>query len=99
MSVVIARDIPAAALAGKRERLLAMVDILEGVPPEDARALARRSAFASLEGRDAVLVSPEEHAERLLLLLEGRGEDDEDTESARGGMEERSGGGESGSRR
>lgn len=72
MSVVIARDIPDAVLAGKRERLLAMVDILEGVPPEDVRALARRSAFASLDARDAVLVSPGEHAERLLLLLEGR---------------------------
>ena len=72
MSVVMARDIPVAALAGERKRLLAMVDILEGVPPEDVRALTRRSAFASLEVRDAILVSPEEHAERLLLLLEGR---------------------------
>jgi CRP/FNR family transcriptional regulator len=59
-------------LVGKRERLLAMVDILESVPPEEVRALVRRSTFASLEARDAVLISPNEHAERLLLLLEGR---------------------------
>ena len=80
MSVVIARDIPAAVLAGRRERLLAMVDILEGVPEEDVRALARRSAFASLDVRDAVLVSPEEHEERLLLLLEGRAQVYEDSD-------------------
>ena len=80
MSVVIARDMPVAALAGKRERLLAMVDILEGVPPEDVRALARRAAFASLDARDAVLVSPDQHAERLLLLLEGRAQVYEDSD-------------------
>jgi CRP/FNR family transcriptional regulator len=59
-------------LVGKRERLLAMVDILESVPPEEVRALARRSTFSSLDARDAVLIAPDEHAERLLLLLEGR---------------------------
>jgi len=78
VSVVIARDLPVAGLAGKREGLLALVDILEGVPPEELRALARRSAFASLDARDAVLVSPDEHAERLLLLLEGRAQVCED---------------------
>jgi CRP/FNR family cyclic AMP-dependent transcriptional regulator len=72
MSVVARTTIPDRVLAGERERLLAMVDILESVPPEDVRALARRSAFARLDARDAVLVSPDEHAERLLLLLEGR---------------------------
>ncbi len=80
MTVVIARDIPDVVLAGKRERLLAMVDILEGVQPEDVRTLARRSAFAGLDARDAVLVSPEEHAERLLLLLEGRAQVYEDSD-------------------
>jgi hypothetical protein len=69
---VVAHAIPDGVLAGERERLLAMVDILEGVPPEEVRALARRSSFARLDARDAVLVAPEEHAERLLLLLEGR---------------------------
>jgi CRP/FNR family transcriptional regulator, cyclic AMP receptor protein len=59
-------------LAGERARLLAMVDILEAVPPEDVRALARRSTFTRLDARDAVLIAPDEHAERLLLLLEGR---------------------------
>ncbi len=80
MSVVLARNMPSAVLVGKRERLLAMVDLLEGVPEEDVRALARRSAFASLDGQDAVLVSPEEHAERLLLLLEGRAQVHEDSD-------------------
>ena len=69
---VVAHAIPDGVLAGERERLLAMVDILEGVPPGEVRALARRSSFARLDARDAVLVAPEEHTERLLLLLEGR---------------------------
>jgi CRP-like cAMP-binding protein len=72
MSVVVARAIPDYELAGERERLLAMVDILESVPREEVQALARRSAFTRLDARDAVLVAPEEHEERLLLLLEGR---------------------------
>jgi CRP/FNR family transcriptional regulator len=63
---------PDGVLAGERERLLAMVDILEAVPPEDVRELARRSTFACLDTRDAVLIDPDEHAEKLLLLLEGR---------------------------
>jgi CRP/FNR family cyclic AMP-dependent transcriptional regulator len=72
MSAVLVRAMPDGVLPGRRERLLAMVDILEAVPAEDVRALARRSTFARLEARDAVLISPDEHAERLLLLLEGR---------------------------
>jgi len=72
MSAVVVRDMPDGVLAGRRERLLAMVDVLEAVPPEDVRALARRSSFARLDARDAVLIDPDEHAERLLLLLEGR---------------------------
>ena len=72
MSAVLVRTMPDGVLAGTRERLLAMVDILESVSPEDVRVLTRRSTFARLEARDAVLISPEEHAEKLLLLLEGR---------------------------
>ena len=72
MSAVMVRAMPDGVLAGTRERLLAMVDILEAVPPEDVRALARSSTFARLDARDAVLIDPDEHAERLLLLLEGR---------------------------
>ena len=72
MSAVLVRAMPDGVLAGERERLLAMVDILEAVSPEDVRALARRSTFARLDTRDAVLIDPDEHAERLLLLLEGR---------------------------
>ncbi len=72
MSAVVVRAMPDGVLAGERERLLAMVDILEAVPPEDVRALARRSTFARLDTRDAVLIDPDEHAEKLLLLLEGR---------------------------
>jgi CRP/FNR family transcriptional regulator len=69
---MVAHAIPDYVLVGQRERLLAMVDILESVPPEEIRAIARRSAFTRLEARDAVLVAPGEHEERLLLLLEGR---------------------------
>jgi CRP/FNR family transcriptional regulator, cyclic AMP receptor protein len=72
MSAVLVRAMPDGVLAGQREWLLAMVDILEAVPPEDVRALARRSTFTRLDARDAVLIDPDEHAERLLLLLEGR---------------------------
>jgi CRP/FNR family transcriptional regulator, cyclic AMP receptor protein len=72
MSAVVVRAMPDRVLAGNRERLLAMVDILEAVPAEDVRTLALRSTFARLEPRDAVLISPDEHVERLLLLLEGR---------------------------
>ena len=72
MSAVMVRPMTEGVLAGRRERLLALVDILEAVSPEDVRALARRSTFARLDAREAVLVDPDEHAERLLLLLEGR---------------------------
>jgi CRP/FNR family cyclic AMP-dependent transcriptional regulator len=72
MSVLEARAILKYTLAGERERLLAMVDILAAAAREEVRALARGAAFTRLDTRDAVLVSPEEHEERLLLLLEGR---------------------------
>lgn len=72
MSAMVVRAVPDGVLAGERERLLAMVDILEAVPPEDVWELARRSTFARLDTRDAVLIDPDEYAERLLLLLEGR---------------------------
>jgi hypothetical protein len=72
MSVLEARAIPKYTLVGERERLLAMVDILAAAPREEVRALTRSAAFTRLDTRDAVLVSPEEHEERLLLLLEGR---------------------------
>ena len=72
MSAMMVRAVPEGGLAAERERLLAMVDILEAVPAEDLRELALRSTFARLDARDAVLIDPEEHEERLLLLLEGR---------------------------
>ena len=68
---VVART-PDHVLAAEREQLLTMVDILESLPPGEVRALAQCSAFTRLEARDAVLVAPEEHKDRLLLLLEGR---------------------------
>jgi CRP/FNR family cyclic AMP-dependent transcriptional regulator len=72
MNVAVAHAVPDDVLSEQRERLLAMVDILESVPQEELLELARRSAFARLDARDAVLVASDEHAERLLLLLEGR---------------------------
>jgi CRP/FNR family transcriptional regulator, cyclic AMP receptor protein len=86
MSVLAVRAIPDAGLAGRRERLLAMVDILEPVPGEEIRTLARRSAFACLDAREAVLVAPEEHAERLLLLLEGRAQVCEESDHPEQGL-------------
>jgi CRP/FNR family transcriptional regulator len=70
--VVVARAIPGVVPTWERERLLTMVDILESLPPEEIRALALRSAFIRLGARAVVLVTPEEHEERLFLLLEGR---------------------------
>jgi CRP/FNR family cyclic AMP-dependent transcriptional regulator len=72
VSLIVARTRPGSVLVGERERLFARVDILESVPWEEVRALARRSVFARLDPRAAVRVAPEEHEERLLLLLEGR---------------------------
>ena len=86
MSAMVVRAMPDGVLAGERERLLAMVDILEAVPPEDVRVLARRSTFSRLDARDAVLIDPDEYAERLLLLLEGRAQV-YDEESAHPGQE------------
>jgi CRP/FNR family cyclic AMP-dependent transcriptional regulator len=73
MSAVVAHAIRDEVLARERERLLARVDILQPVSQEEVRALARCSDFTRLDARDApILVTAEEHAERLLLLLEGR---------------------------
>src|SRR3712207_1078365 len=80
-TAVEARAIPKYTLVGERERLLAMVDILAAAPREEVRALTRSAAFTRLDTRDAVLVSPEEHEERLLLLLEGRARGCEDRKS------------------
>ncbi len=49
-----------------------MVDILESVSLEAVRALAQCFTFTRLDARDAVLVAPDEHAERLLLLVKER---------------------------
>lgn len=73
MSAVVAHAIRDEVLARERERLLARVDILQPVSVEEVRALARCSTFTRLDARDdPILVTAEEHAERLLLLLEGR---------------------------
>jgi CRP/FNR family transcriptional regulator, cyclic AMP receptor protein len=72
MSLVVTRGIPEVMFAVERERLLAMVDILEPVSPEEVQELARRAVFSRLDARDALLITPQEHEERLLLLLEGR---------------------------
>ena len=68
MSVVGTHAIPDDVLDGETERRVGRVDILEPVPREQLRALPRPSAFARLDARDAVLVAPDEYAERLLLL-------------------------------
>jgi hypothetical protein len=61
-----------------------MVDILESVSLEAVRALAQCFSFTRLDARDAVLVAPDEHAERLLLLVEGRARVHEEGDQGRG---------------
>jgi len=62
-------------MAGWRDGATGAKVTSRSVPPEEIRAIARRSAFTSLGVRDAVLITPEEHEERLLLLLDGRAQE------------------------
>ncbi len=57
---------------GELERLLAMVDILEPLHPQEVRALASSCSVSRLERGETMFVDPEAHAERTILLLAGR---------------------------
>ncbi len=52
-------------------RLLASVDVLETLPPQELRELASRSSLDRLRKRETMAMDPREHA-RMMLLLEGR---------------------------
>jgi CRP/FNR family transcriptional regulator, cyclic AMP receptor protein len=53
-------------------RLLASVDVLKTLPPRELRELASRSSLDRLRTRETMAVGPQEHARRMMLLLEGR---------------------------
>lgn len=53
-------------------RLLASVDVLETLTPQELREFASRASLDRLEARETMVVGPREHARRMLLLLEGR---------------------------
>jgi CRP/FNR family cyclic AMP-dependent transcriptional regulator len=52
--------------------LLATVDVLETLPPQELREFVSRASLDRLEARETMMVGPREHARRMLLLLEGR---------------------------
>ena len=53
-------------------RLLASVDVLETLSPQELRELASRASLDRLKVRETMAVGPREHARRMMLLLEGR---------------------------
>lgn len=61
----------------KLQRLLAMVDVFETLPPPELRALASGAALERLEARETMMVGPQEHARRVIVLLSGRTRVDE----------------------
>jgi CRP/FNR family transcriptional regulator len=54
------------------QRLLALVDVLETLPPRELRELASHASLDRLKARETMAVGPREHARRMILLLEGR---------------------------
>ncbi len=53
------------------EHLLAMVDVLEPLPPQEVQALASSCRVSRLERGETMFVDPEAHAQRTVLLLAG----------------------------
>jgi CRP/FNR family cyclic AMP-dependent transcriptional regulator len=53
-------------------RLLASVDVLETLPSSELRELASHASLDRLKARETMAVGPQEHARRMMLLLEGR---------------------------
>lgn len=53
-------------------RLLSRVGFLESLAAGELEDLARRSSFSLLGTGGTIAVDPEEHAERMLLVLRGR---------------------------
>ena len=58
--------------AEERQQLLSWVPFLESLSEDEHAWLARRLSCTRLEAGDAFVVGPEEHAERMVLLLRGQ---------------------------
>jgi hypothetical protein len=54
------------------DRLLAMVDVFEPLPPRELRALSRGASLERLKTGETMMVGPREHARRVIVLLSGR---------------------------
>ena len=70
--VRVSRPVEAALTIGEARRLLSRVGFLEALPAGELDELARRAAFSRLGVGGTFVVGPEEHAERMLLVLGGR---------------------------
>ncbi len=54
------------------DRLLAMVDVFEPLPPRELRALSGGASLERLKTGETMMVGPREHARRVIVLLSGR---------------------------
>jgi CRP/FNR family cyclic AMP-dependent transcriptional regulator len=54
------------------QQLLAMVDAFESLPPPEIRSLAIGGSLERVRIRQIMMVEPQEHARRLIVLLSGR---------------------------
>jgi len=54
------------------QQLLAMVDAFESLPPPEIRSLATGGSLERVRRRQTMVVEPQEHARRLIVLLSGR---------------------------
>jgi CRP/FNR family transcriptional regulator, cyclic AMP receptor protein len=54
------------------QRLFAIVDVFESLPPPELRALATGASLERLRARETMMVGPQEHAQRVIVLLSGR---------------------------
>jgi CRP/FNR family transcriptional regulator, cyclic AMP receptor protein len=54
------------------DRLLAMVDVFEPLPPRELRALAVGASLERLRARERMTIGPREHARRMIVVLSGR---------------------------
>jgi len=54
------------------QQLLAMVDAFESLPPPEIRSLATGGSLERVRIRQTMVVEPQEHARRLIVLLSGR---------------------------
>ena len=58
--------------AKELQQLLSWVPFLEPLSKDERAQLALRLAFTTLEARETFVIAPEEHAERMVLVLTGQ---------------------------